>query len=113
MNDALVQNIDFLDEQAMHVQSDYMNKTQSHARAVKHSTEGKCIHVNLSIHKLIQTGFISGMPHHHIKMLVQERTNSLVQSEEQEKSVKQVNNENNDHNLNYANITEQSTPIQR
>ena len=106
MNDVLVQNIDFFDEQAVHVQSDQMNKTQSHAHAVKHSTEGKCVQVNLSIHKLIQTGFISGMQQLHIKMHVKERTNSLVQSEEQEKSVKQVNNENNDHNLKYANITE-------
>ena len=52
-----------------------------------HNTKGQCLQVDLSIHKCIQTGLVCGMPQPHVKMFLQERTHSLIQHEEQEKSV--------------------------
>eukprot|EP00291_Cryptomonas_curvata_P025467 CAMPEP_0172172440 /NCGR_PEP_ID=MMETSP1050-20130122/12447_1 /TAXON_ID=233186 /ORGANISM="Cryptomonas curvata, Strain CCAP979/52" /LENGTH=92 /DNA_ID=CAMNT_0012843979 /DNA_START=371 /DNA_END=645 /DNA_ORIENTATION=- len=59
MNDALVQNMDLLHEQAMHIHD-----------------------VNLSIHKCIQTDFVGGMPQTHFKMLREERTKQRAQVSE-------------------------------
>ena len=87
MNDALVQNMDLLDEQAMHIHSAYMQyKAESNVRQIA-LHKGQCLHVNLSIHKCIQTDFVGGMPQTHFKMLREERTHCFVQNEEEEKSV--------------------------
>ena len=85
MNYTLVQNMDFLEEQAMHVQSETMQyKAESDATIC---TKGQCLQVNLSVQQCIQTGLVGGMPQLHVKMFLQERTHSLIQDEEQEKSV--------------------------
>ena len=85
MNYTLVQNMDFLEEQAMHVQSETMQyKAESDATIC---TKGQYLQVNLSVQQCIQTGLVGGMPQPHVKMFLQGRTHSLIQDEEQEKSV--------------------------
>ena len=63
------------------------NSKQNQTRATMHNTKGLSVQFNLSIHKCIQTGLVGGMPQTHVKMFFQERTHSLIQYEEQEKSV--------------------------
>jgi len=89
MNDALVQNMGLLDEQAMHIHSAEMQTIwhQMQTSAESHYTKWQRLHVNLSIHKCIQTDFVGGMPQTHFKMLREERTHCFVQNEEEEKSV--------------------------
>ena len=88
MNDALVQNMDLLHEQAMHIHAAEMqNNLTSESNERWIALHKVSLHVNLSIHKCIQTDFVGGMPQTHFKMLREERTHCFVQNEEEEKSV--------------------------
>jgi hypothetical protein len=59
VNNALVQNMELLDEQAIHIQSKYMQyRAESNSLQKMQNTKGQCLQVNLSIHKFFHTGFV-------------------------------------------------------
>ncbi len=69
MHDTLIQNMHFLDEQALCRQPEYMRYKAEFNLRENAIQKSNCFHVDFSIHKCIQTDFVGGMPQGHVKML--------------------------------------------
>jgi hypothetical protein len=87
MNDTLIQNMDLLDEQALRRQPEFIQYKADLNSRRNALQKRNCLHVDFSIHQCIQADFVGEMPQRHVKMLDHERTQDLIQNEEQGKSV--------------------------
>ncbi len=69
MHNTLIQNMHFLDEQALCRQSEYMENKAELNLPQNAIQEKNYLHADFGIHLCIQTDFVGWMPQRHVKML--------------------------------------------
>ena len=72
--------------------SEYLNKIKAVSQAGANAKRKlQYLHIDFGIEQFVQGLFSGGVPYRHLKVLDQERTNHLIQDQEQEKSATERN----------------------